>query len=325
MASPAVAPDAQNLRTLNSTKGFLGTTEEMVEVAPSDTLAAIAAMSNEELLPRGEKALQDIADDILILAEIRKRFRDTNRKGALLGYNSWKEFVEKNSKYSIRTVQNRLAEVNGKDETKVNDRYKYPRTVQEWKDATKGKHCPDDVFTSAELSTLLSAELQELSKLPHAAAIEMCPNCTEHPHLLSEKPVDGNEHWTVKTENQKYKTCEECGDEVRYGKGHAEDCSKGEPTAEEPSNYNVAGTRGYKDKPSLNIFLRRLMAIGAVGITSPFPSAADEALHECSSEDVPAVIHNINAAIERLSEYRTQFEAKTTKTVKKTKAAKASK
>jgi hypothetical protein len=98
-----------------------------------------------------------------------------------------------------------------------------------------------------------------------------------------------------------------------------------QPAAEEPSNYNVAGTRGYKDKPSLNIFLRRLMAIGAVGITSPFPSAADEALHECSSEDVPAVIHNINAAIKRLSEYRTQFEAKTTKTVKKTKAAKARK
>ena len=58
----------------------------------------------------GVKALGDIADDILVLDEIRQRFR----KGrAIEGYANWTEFVEKNSKYGIRTIQKRLNQVNG--------------------------------------------------------------------------------------------------------------------------------------------------------------------------------------------------------------------
>jgi len=86
----------------------------------------VAAMSNAELIPLGEKALHDIADNIIVLTEIRRRFG--NKQGtvhsAILGYQCWKDFVEKNSWYSLRTVQRRLNEVNGKDETKVNDRFK---------------------------------------------------------------------------------------------------------------------------------------------------------------------------------------------------------
>jgi hypothetical protein len=121
-------PDATNvasLESLNRTKGFLGTTAEMIAVA--ETLAPhsvewVKSLSDAELFPLGEKALHDIADDILILDEIRNRFRAA--KGvAILGYQNWREFVEKNSLYSVRTVQRRLAEKNGKDESKVNHRY----------------------------------------------------------------------------------------------------------------------------------------------------------------------------------------------------------
>jgi hypothetical protein len=50
------------------------------------------------------------------------------------------------------------------------------------------------------------------------------------------------------------------------------------------------------------------MVIGAEGITSPFPSAADYALKECDSEAARAVIKNLDLAIRRLKEYREQFE-----------------
>jgi hypothetical protein len=73
-------------------------------------------------------------------------------------------------------------------------------------------------------------------------------------------------------------------------------------------NYNRAGTRGFKGKPRLSLFLRKLTAIGAVSITSPFPSTADYALKECSPKDAKAVIVNLDMAIERLKEYRKQFE-----------------
>jgi hypothetical protein len=74
----------------------------------------------------GEKALKDIADDIIVLAEIRQRFYLAKGK-PLMDYLNWREFVERNSRYSLRTIQNRLAEVNGKDESKVNDRFKEPK------------------------------------------------------------------------------------------------------------------------------------------------------------------------------------------------------
>jgi hypothetical protein len=94
-----------------------------------DVVAKYHALSNEDLFPLGEKALKDIADDIIVLYEIRQRFYAA--KGSpLLGYQNWREFVERNSKYSIRTIQNRIAEVQGKDESKVNDRYKERAKVQ---------------------------------------------------------------------------------------------------------------------------------------------------------------------------------------------------
>jgi hypothetical protein len=120
----ATAFDATNVawssEALNRTKGFLGTSEEMTSVA--ETLAPhsvewVRSLSDNELLPLGEKALHDIADDILVLDEIRQRFRKTPN---ILGYNGWRDFVEKNSCYSIRTIQRRLSEKNGKEESKTN-------------------------------------------------------------------------------------------------------------------------------------------------------------------------------------------------------------
>ena len=83
-------------------------------------------------------------------------------------------------------------------------------------------------------------------------------------------------------------------------------------------NYNRAGTRGYKDKPNLNTFLRRLMAIGAVGTTSPFPRVAEDALSECDSEEIAkVVIYNLDYAIRQLKEYRKQFEGLNPDEIKK--------
>jgi hypothetical protein len=115
-AAPAT-PDTTNVVSVpnitnNSIKGFLGTADETVSLMPSDPVAQIHALSNEELFPLGEKALHDIADDIIVLNEIRTRFYLA--KGTpLMGYTNWRDFVEKNSRYSIRTVQRRLNEVNG--------------------------------------------------------------------------------------------------------------------------------------------------------------------------------------------------------------------
>jgi len=104
---------------LNRTKGFLGTTGEMTAGADPEVLTHIKALSDVELFSLGEKALEDIADQILVLDEIRTRFRNAGGR-AILGYASWREFVEKNSRYSIRTVQRRLSEIHGTDDTKVN-------------------------------------------------------------------------------------------------------------------------------------------------------------------------------------------------------------
>jgi hypothetical protein len=74
-------------------------------------------LANEELFPMGERAFTEIADNLIALAEIRYRFK---RDGALMGYSGWLEFVEKNSRLGIRTIQRRLSEINGKDESKAN-------------------------------------------------------------------------------------------------------------------------------------------------------------------------------------------------------------
>jgi hypothetical protein len=102
---------------------LFGTSAEWKDALPADVLQHVKSLPNEELFPMGEKALRDVADDLVILAEIRDRFY--HAKGKLMGYTGWKEFVAKNSAYSIRTIQRRLNEATGtKNETKVNDRYK---------------------------------------------------------------------------------------------------------------------------------------------------------------------------------------------------------
>ena len=104
---------------------LFGTSAGWRDALPTEVVQHVKSLSNEELFPMGEAALRDIADNLVILAEIRDRFHYA--KGSLMGYANWKEFVAKNSAYSIRTIQRRLNEATGtKDETKVNDRYKAP-------------------------------------------------------------------------------------------------------------------------------------------------------------------------------------------------------
>jgi hypothetical protein len=121
-AAVTIKPDATFVAYPNpnaAIKGLLGTN---IEGLPSDILQEVAALSNEQLFPLGEKALRDVADDIVVLAEIRSRF--CRAKGrAIIGYQCWKEFVERNSRYGIRTIQRRLNEVHGRDESKVNTRF----------------------------------------------------------------------------------------------------------------------------------------------------------------------------------------------------------
>jgi len=135
-SSPPRIPDATTCRMSAEQirlKGFLGTTSEMTavaEVIAPATVAWVQSLSDAEIIPMGEKALGDIADNILLLDEIRQRFR----KGLpILGYTNWSDFVERNSKFSLRTVQRRLNEVNGKDESKVNK----PETLEARRTATR--------------------------------------------------------------------------------------------------------------------------------------------------------------------------------------------
>ena len=114
-------PSATSCEATNRVKGFLGAGAEEVTSAAQTlapySVAWVRGLTDDELFPLGERALQDIADDILVLDEIRQRFRT---KGSLHGYSGWKDFVTKNSRYSMRTIQNRLAEANGKDAAKAN-------------------------------------------------------------------------------------------------------------------------------------------------------------------------------------------------------------
>jgi len=67
-------------------------------------------MSDSELFPIGERAAQNLLDDIFALAEIRSRFKRAKGK-PLAGYANWQEFCHKNFTVTIRTVQNRIAAV----------------------------------------------------------------------------------------------------------------------------------------------------------------------------------------------------------------------
>jgi hypothetical protein len=94
----------------------------------------IHALTNEALFEWGERAcgkVADFADDLAVLVEIRQRFRAAN--GApLMSYSNWAEFVTKNSHYSLRTIQRRIAEAVGPDESKINTRFKgEPQTCKE--------------------------------------------------------------------------------------------------------------------------------------------------------------------------------------------------
>ena len=84
------------------------------------------------------------------------------------------------------------------------------------------------------------------------------------------------------------------------------------PHPQEPvrTKFNPAGTRGFKNKSNLNRFVRRLMAIGANGITSPFPSTADYAFDECTNDEIDEVLYNLRRAISRLQEYEVRFQTK---------------
>jgi hypothetical protein len=93
-------------------------------------------LTDDELFPLGEKALHDVADDIIVLNEIRNRFR---LKGSMRGYSGWKDFVDRNSRYSIKTIQRRLQEVNGKDESKANRQKTCPDCLEKFPSKTKLK------------------------------------------------------------------------------------------------------------------------------------------------------------------------------------------
>jgi len=116
MAETSIATEMEH----NRLKGFLGTADELTAVAQTiapNSVAWVKSLTDEEIIPLSIKALGDIADNVILLDELRQRFR----KGLpIAGYGNWKEFIDKHSKFSIRTIQNRLAEVNGKDESKVN-------------------------------------------------------------------------------------------------------------------------------------------------------------------------------------------------------------
>lgn len=74
-------------------------------------------------------------------------------------------------------------------------------------------------------------------------------------------------------------------------------------------NFNKAGTRGYEGKEAFNSFVRSLVAIAERNPNSPFVSKVDAAFAECDSAEMKGVaVHELNRAIERLTQYRTQFE-----------------
>jgi hypothetical protein len=80
--------------------------------------AHYASMNDEALFVIGENATKNLINDAAALCEIKERFKKA--KSPLQGYANWQDFCTKNFTCSIRTVQNRIAAVTGKDTTKVN-------------------------------------------------------------------------------------------------------------------------------------------------------------------------------------------------------------
>jgi len=150
-ATNVASPDAGN----NSIKRLFGVSDEFRTALPEDSVSYVQGLSNEELFPLGEKALRDIADDLVVLCEIRQRFYAA-KVTQILGYDSFRQFVEKNSAYSVRTIQRRLSEVNGKDQTRINDRFKVQNT-------------PKDPATTDALSPHLGTPTSETKPLPKRA------------------------------------------------------------------------------------------------------------------------------------------------------------
>lgn len=80
-------------------------------------------------------------------------------------------------------------------------------------------------------------------------------------------------------------------------------------TKQYKTNFNPAGTRGYRDKLNLNLFIRRLHAIGGFNPNSPFPRIVDSAYRECDSYEMAEVtLQGLERAIKRLSEYHIKFK-----------------
>jgi hypothetical protein len=76
-------------------------------------------------------------------------------------------------------------------------------------------------------------------------------------------------------------------------------------------NFNKAGTRGYAGRDAFNSFIRSLVAIAERNPNSPFVSKMDTAFSECDSDEMAEVaVHELTRAINRLSEYRAQFQSK---------------
>lgn len=314
MAASTMATHAQILRMAeqNRLKGFLGTANEMTavaEVMAPKTVEWVRSLTDAEIIPMGVKALGDIADDILVLDEIRQRFR----KGrAIEGYANWTEFVEKNSKYSIRTIQYRLNEVNNKDETKVNDRFKVgPNIVKHLAAISpRGKLHAWCGAGGSERAAIASNE---------DATCLYCTSGAAKRQQARPRELEFDAAYPLPDPLPEFAT-----GQIVYPDLYTKDLAQAapavedDPELEQPTapvknpNYNKAGTRGYDlDKPNLNTFLRRLTAIAAFG-AAPFPDVANDALYECGDrvESANAVVNHIDAATKRLNEYRAQFEAK---------------
>jgi hypothetical protein len=146
----------------NRLKGFLGTADEVTAVAEilaPHSVAWVKSLSDDELLPLGAKALNDIADDIIVLDECRQRFR---LKGSIQGYQGWKDFVEKHSKFSMRTIQRRLNEVNGvRPYTLAVDKGVPPVAEQRaaGHSTSPSLHCPESGFHEQRQSGCTSESL----------------------------------------------------------------------------------------------------------------------------------------------------------------------
>jgi hypothetical protein len=182
--------DATSCRmALDRTKGFLGISASTVAAMDKNIVAVYRAMSDEELFPIGEKALRDIADDIIALDEIHSRFRNS-KEVPILGYQNWKEFVARNSKYSIRTVQRRLADEHGVDESKINLRYKQPPEPAE-PPVIEGEVVTAEVV-SAELEPVsVTVEVAPAEPEPYPSRLRLSPVVPTEPKLpgeVTEKP-----------------------------------------------------------------------------------------------------------------------------------------